>query len=68
MADVTVFLHKLYTIFFPPFFVRTSQKNRSKVQTKQKKSFVLLEKYDKGEIEIDYSTELKKLKKFAKAS
>ena len=61
-------LRKLSSIFFSTPFVRASQKDYDKVQIKKKKSFVLLEKYDKGEVAIDYSAELKKLRKFAKAN
>ena len=64
---MSLFLQKISNYFFPIFFVRASKADHEKVRVKQKKAFVLLEKYDKGEVKIDYSVELKRLKKFAQA-
>lgn len=59
---------KISNYFFPVFFVRASKDDHERVQVKQKRAFTLLDQYDKGEIKIDYSSELKKLKKFARAN
>lgn len=62
------FIKKTSSYFFPVSFVRATKNEHDKVQLKQKEAFTLLDKYDKGEIKIDYSSELKKLKAFALAN
>jgi len=52
--------------FSPQVFVRASDSDLKKISIKSKKALGLLEKYDKGQVEIDYSAELKKLKEFAR--
>ena len=61
-------LQKISSYFFPVMFIRASKDDQERVQVKQKRAFTLLDQYDKGEIKIDYSTELKKLKKFTRAN
>lgn len=61
-------IDKISSIFFPRLYVRASEDAMKSIVVKQKKSLELLDKYDKGHIDIDYSAQLERLKKFTRSA
>ncbi|MCA9370123.1 MAG: hypothetical protein H6774_01010 [Pseudomonadales bacterium] len=65
MKNIT---QNIKNLLFPSTFVYDSPSDATHITVGQKKTLKILEKYDKGQVDIDYSAELKKLEEFTRTN
>ncbi len=61
------FIEKITSFFSPKPFRRASDREIQEINLNNE-AFILLEQYDKDEIKLDYSAQLKKLERFAQSN